>query len=395
MKRLLRISLNEAFLSLMPIITWSTIGILVDPRLINIYSLTYPLQFIYSMLKAIFGSGANISEIKDKNENATYFGLVTGALVGAIVFGFILFNVDGYIEFMHMDKELYRLFTCYSIIKQYEYLLFAFVLEKLYFKNENKQANKYCVIYSIFNYIIMATSLIVFRDSLVAISISLISVMFMIIYYIIKTFKPLKLIGNLRNFIKYEASTVFGDFAKFLAFLLGLNMAASYGGEYASALTFILLITDPQWDALNAVSTVAKIDISYNAFNYYKQHKEAYKLTGILILSSLLMGVCMFNMYDLNIKLVIIFWILEMLNFTLSSTNKIYTRYLQLEYSATVTTSNALFSKAIRAIFSNLRTPFCTQISHLICEVYMIVSQRKIFNNKFIVDNSGIIYERA
>lgn len=82
------------------------------------------------------------------------------------------------------------------------------------------------------------------------------------------------MIGNLKKFIKYEATTVFGGMIKFLALLFGLNMTTSYGIEYASALTFVLLITDTQWDALSAVSTVAKIDISYKTFNYYEQFKN-------------------------------------------------------------------------------------------------------------------------
>lgn len=103
------------------------------------------------------------------------------------------------------------------------------------------------------------------------------------------------------------------------------------------------------------------------------------------------MGVIMFNMYDLNLKLVCVFWMLEIIDFVFCSINKIHTTYLQLEHSAMVTTSNTLISKVIRILFSNLRTPYCTQISMFLCELYLYFSQKKLFTKKFFVDNKGIV----
>ena len=70
MKRLLRISFNAAFFSLIPILSWFTLGAIVDQNLVKVFTLTYPLQFIWAMLKSIFGTGANISKEKDKDEDA-------------------------------------------------------------------------------------------------------------------------------------------------------------------------------------------------------------------------------------------------------------------------------------------------------------------------------------
>ena len=67
MKRLLRISFDLSLLSFIPIISWFLLGIIVDKNLINIFTLTYPLQFIYYIIKSIFSTGANISKEKDKN----------------------------------------------------------------------------------------------------------------------------------------------------------------------------------------------------------------------------------------------------------------------------------------------------------------------------------------
>ena len=115
MKRLLRISFDLSLLSFIPIISWFLLGIIVDKNLINIFTLTYPLQFIYYIIKSIFSTGANISKEKDKNENAVMSGLVLGTIVSIIIFTIILLNVDNYISFMNMDISTYKNFTIYSI----------------------------------------------------------------------------------------------------------------------------------------------------------------------------------------------------------------------------------------------------------------------------------------
>ena len=73
MKRLLRISFDLSLLSFIPIISWFLLGIIVDKNLINIFTLTYPLQFIYYIIKSIFSTGANISKEKDKNKQVELY----------------------------------------------------------------------------------------------------------------------------------------------------------------------------------------------------------------------------------------------------------------------------------------------------------------------------------
>ena len=93
MKRLLRISLNTAIFSLISVLSWFALGIIVDKNLTNVFTLTYPIQFIWWMLKSIFGTGANISKEKDKNENAVLSGMTLGIIVGFVVFGLLVLNI--------------------------------------------------------------------------------------------------------------------------------------------------------------------------------------------------------------------------------------------------------------------------------------------------------------
>ena len=79
MRRLLRIGFDLSLLSFIPILSWFLLGITVDENLINIFTLTYPIQFIYYIIQSIFSTGANISKQKDKNNNAVMSGILIGS----------------------------------------------------------------------------------------------------------------------------------------------------------------------------------------------------------------------------------------------------------------------------------------------------------------------------
>lgn len=117
MNRLLRISFNSAFFSFIPILSWFALGSIVDKNLINVFTLTYPIQFIWAMMRSMFGTGANISKEKDKNEDAVLSGMTLGIIVGFFIFGFIVINIEKYIKFMNMDVSIYKEFAIYSVIQ--------------------------------------------------------------------------------------------------------------------------------------------------------------------------------------------------------------------------------------------------------------------------------------
>ena len=112
MKRLLRVGIDSFIFSFVPIISWFALGLLVDSDLSNVFTLTYPLQFILAMLKNIFGTGANICSIKEKDENHILSGMTSGIIIGFIVFGFFVINIDCLFSFYRTLKK--RLFLNYT-----------------------------------------------------------------------------------------------------------------------------------------------------------------------------------------------------------------------------------------------------------------------------------------
>lgn len=394
MKRLLRISFDLSLLSFIPIILWFLLGIIVDKNLINIFTLTYPLQFIYYIFRSVFSTGANISKEKDKNKDAVMSGLVIGSIISLITFLLILINIDGYINFMNMDVNIYKTFTIYSVIEIFISLEFAFILNKLYYEGQNKLANKYSIMFNLLNLVLLVgTSLITKNQSVIVIT-TLIPLFLFTLYIIIKNSDKFKLKLNIPKCIKYDSVELFNNIGFLLIFLFGLSNAINFGEKYTLALTFVALITDTQWDTAEAIVTAATIDISKNNFNYKEHRRNAYKLLGILFLTSLIMFSLLYRFYDLDFKITMIYFAFEIVNFLIYPIYRIKTCYLQLEWSAFKTTGNKIFSLFLRMILSLTKTPFCTGIGQACSSVYQFITVSIFFKLNFKVDKKGNVIRK-
>ncbi len=394
MKRLLRISFDLSLLSFIPIISWFLLGIIVDKNLINIFTLTYPLQFIYYIIKSIFSTGANISKEKDKNKDAVMSGLILGTIVSIIIFTIILFNVDNYISFMNMNISTYKNFTIYSILQLFICLEFAMMQDKLYYEEKNKLANKHSLVFNLLNFILLIGTSLITKNQVIIIATTLIPLAIYTLYIYIKNSNNFKFNINVLKCIKYDSVELFNNIAFFLIFLFGLSNALEYGEMYATALTFIALITDTQWDTFNAIKEAATIDISKRKFNYIEHRNNAYKLLGILFGTSLMMFVLLYEFYDLDFKITMLYFSFEIVNFLIYPIYRIKTCYLQLEYSAFKITSNKIIASILRMFMSLLKTPFCTGIGQVCSSVYQFITVSIMFGHNFKIDKTGCVVKK-
>lgn len=394
MKRLLRISFDLSLLSFIPIILWFLLGIIIDKNLINIFTLTYPLQFIYYIIRSVFSTGANISKEKDKNKDAVMSGLVIGSIISLITFLLILLNIDGYINFMNMDVNTYKTFAIYSVIEIFVSLEFSFILNKLYYENENKIANKYSIIFNLLNFVLLVGTSLITKNQSIIVTTTLIPLFSFTLYIIIKNSDKFKLRLNIPKCIKYDSVELFNNIGFLLIFLFGLSNAINFGEKYTLALTFVALITDTQWDTAEAIVTAATIDISKNNFNYKEHRRNAYKLLGILFLTSLIMFSLLYRFYDLDFKITMIYFAFEIVNFLIYPIYRIKTCYLQLEWSSFKTTGNKIFSLFLRMILSLTKTPFCTGIGQACSSVYQFITVSIFFKLNFKVDKKGNVIRK-
>jgi hypothetical protein len=368
MKKLLQISLDTVLASLLPIFSWLLLSIIIDRNLINVFTLTYPVQFIYGIFKSIFATGANISKEEDNNKNAVLSGMTLGMFLGSIVFGLLIYNVDYYIRFMNMDISIYKEFTIYSLVQIYLQLILSFVLMKNYYENNYNQANRYSIIFNCLNFIILIGSSLVFKDKIFIVFVTLLALSIYTIIITLKSYKKYKFRLNIFNLIKYDSVELFNQLLFFIIFLFGLSNVMDYGIKYILALTFVSLITDSQWDVFDSISTIAKIDISKNVSLYW--------------------------FYDLNLVVTLIFLSFEIINFIIYPIYKIKTCFLQLEYSPLRITTNKIFASSSRVAFSFLNSPYCTGMGQIFSSVYQFITINFIFSKHYVITLDGTVIKK-
>ena len=394
MKRLLRIAFNSAIFSFIPILSWFCLGLIVDKNLANIFTLTYPLQFIWLLLKSIFGTGANISKQIDQDENAVLSGMTSGTIIGFIVFGLFALDLKSYIKFMNLDYEIYKEFALYSVIQLYIQLLFAFVLEKLYFEGKEKKANKYCIQLNLLNFVVLILSAIFIKNKISIIIITLLSIFIYTLAILIKQYRKFKLEIHIIKYIRYESVEIANNLLFFLIYLFGLSNALEYGEKYTVALNFVALITDTQWDSFDAITTVAKIDISKNKFNYIEHRNNAYRLLGILAFTTFIMLLISYKFYELNLVITFIYLSFEMANFILYPIYTLRTCYLQLGKLAKNITTNKITAGVIRFFISLIKTPYCTGIGQITSTLYQVITVNSMFYKNYEIDKKGNVIEK-
>lgn len=223
MKRLLKISLDLFLLSFVPVISLFCLSLIVDKNLINIFTLTYPIQFIWYILKSIFSTGANINKEKDNNKDAVMSGIIIGSILSFFIYILLALNIVPYIKFMNMDVNLYKNFAIYSILQLFIQLVFMFIIEKLYYEEKNSLANKYSIIFNLLNFIILIGTSLITKNQIIIITLTLISILCFTIYIFIKHFDKFQFNIKIGKWIKYDSVELFNNIAFFFIFLFGLS----------------------------------------------------------------------------------------------------------------------------------------------------------------------------
>lgn len=380
MNRLFRVSFDIFITSIVPILSWFTLGIILDNNLINVFSLTYPLQCVMGMIVAIFGVGANISIYKDNNKNAADNGIFYGIIISIIVFGLIICNSDKYITFVNMDNSIYKIFGIYSMIQILLHTVLHLVLTKLYYKDENSKANKIAFLYNIINFVVLISIAIITRNQLITATVTSIIMLIIDIILLKRNIEKIDFKLSLKNCLKYNSVSFSTSFLFLIIYLFGFSNSFEYSEKYILAITFATLVTDMQWDVAESIKTVAKVDITKGKFNYNEHVNNAIKLILLIILSIFAMVIVLYPIYKPDLKIVSIFIGLHIVDFLITPFKNIKICYLQLEDSSLKITVNTIIAYCIRTVISFLPTPFCTIIGQMSSTGYELICTKIIYN---------------
>ncbi len=322
---------------------------------------------------ALFGTGANISRYRDRNRNAADNGIFYGTLVSILIYGTLIFCVDNYISFMNMEVETYRVFCIYSMLQMCCQSVMQLCLTKLYYKNKDKLANKITIGFNIASFVVLIVTALVSRDQKITAVTTALVLIIMTVVLLVRTMQKVTFRLNIWKCMKYDAVSFVANFIFFFTYLFGFSTAFSFGEEYAAAINFATLVTDMQWDATDAVDTVAKIDLAKKKFNYKRHVRNAQKLSWIMVASILIMSAIMYPFYRPDLGIVSIIIGLHILDFLTDPFARVKKCYLVLEYSAAKTTAAYTIGRGTRAVMSLLPTPYCTMIGQMTSSVYEII----------------------
>lgn len=372
MKRLLQISLDIFLTSICPIIIWIALGLIINKEISNVLIITYPLQFFYMIFTEIFSVGPNITDSKNNIKNIVYSNMLFGTVLVLLITIILTINIDKYLLFFNLETSVYHYYAIYSVFLMFFGFLMQLISQKLYYENKNALSNKINTYFNLTNLIcIIILSLIIKNYLSVLLTILIDSLL--IAYYYCKNIKLVKLNLMFKKNIKNVSFNIIGNFGMLLIYLTGIQNSVSYGAKYLTSINFDSLTSDTQWDMLSSISTVSKIDISKDNFNYKKSLKDAYKLLGLLLISIIIMNISLYWFYKPDLKIYIIIFIIQIIDMVLNVPAIIKWNYLQIKDNNQKHNISYITCRILRLLCSFLPTGFCTYIGQLVSGTYKYV----------------------
>ena len=267
MKRLVQISFDTLLLSIIPIVIWNALGLILSKDLVVTFSITYPIQFLFSIFYYIFAVGPNITAEKKKDKNIVYSNIFLGILVGTLILLILIFKCNIFLLIMNVNVSVFRIFTIYSLFNIFYSYVLKLVLEKLYYEKENKIANLISILFNIVNLILVVVLAIITKSQYITSIITLITMGFLLLIILFLNIKKFKINILLLDNIKNSSIGIVENISMFIIYFFGHINSYSFGMEYILASTFVGIVSDTQWDMIYAIQTAVHIDVSKEKFS--------------------------------------------------------------------------------------------------------------------------------
>lgn len=368
MKRYFSMSITFFLLSALNALTYLLLGVIMhNTAYSEIFSITYPLQFVVAILLSFFVSASNIRANKENNENCVETGSILGVVFGAVVFGLVAIFINQFIAFMNMDAEIYRNFALMSVGQLFFTFVVGIIAEKLYFQNKDKLGNFCNLGYIVLNLLTVVLTALITKNQIAIVLVNLISLLIYVLLWYVLTFKKFKFDFSITKNFKYESMYVVNDIFMFVIYLFGYSRAFSYGAEFVTALNFVNLITDPMWDAVGAIGKIAKIEISQSDYNYKNALKRSAAISIFYTSISGILFFSLFKVYKVMFVVGLIYLLIQAADMLLNILKANLQNFMQLEHSPTKSTSINIMYKAVRTALSIfILNPYNTNIGQIV-----------------------------
>ena len=330
-----------------------------------------------------------------REKNCVDTGIILGLIFSTITFTLLAVFVDDYITFMNMSPEIYRNFTLMSFGELFLSFVLSMLTEKMYSKDKDKQANLCTIGFIALNFATVVLTALITKNQLIIVLVNFVSLFVYVLVWFCLTVKKFKFDFNIIQNFKYESLYTLGNVLMLVTYLFGYSSVFSFGGEYVVALNFVNLITDPQWDALEAMDKIAKIDISNSENNYKKALKNSAVISSTYCLSSIVLFFALFKTYKVVLTIGLIYLAIQIADMLLEVFLSNLQPFLQIEYSPTKSTIISLVSKILRALISILWVnPYNTNVGQIGIDILIVVAFFIMRFRNFKLSNDGTLVRK-
>ncbi len=319
LKKLLKVGIIDSIPSIMPIIIWTILSVLYyNESIAEGFALTYPYQFIFMLVFAMFVRGQVKNELKNESVgDKSYSGLLLSLIfiIILIILSYILRK--NILSWFRYDVSEYSSVFMYGLIMLCcDYVIYYLAQIKQY---ENKLRDSFIIDVSwnlsrLVNVIIV--SLFVSNYNIGLYITCLVQVIILIIFLSLRVHLS-KFRIDLLNGIKYSVSEIPVQLMMALIYAIGYRNVASMSVSYVAAHNLQSLCTDTQWDiGGSAIDTVVTYELCKgdNSKNKYVRNCIAYFI--ILFFSSAIMiWICSFIYKDVNIVMTVKAFLIECCTF--------------------------------------------------------------------------------
>lgn len=271
-------------------------------------------------------------------------------------------------------------------------MVFQLIVEKLYYEDKDKIATLHTIIFNLINIVVLVCTSLITKNQVIIIAVTLSALAIYTIGLLIWQYRKFKLEFNIWLNIKYESNDIVASILMLVSYFFGFSNVFANGVEYAAAINFVTIITDTQWDAYDAVSTVAKLDIVKEEFNLKKHLRNDLIFVGILVSSILILFFSLFSVYGINMEIGLYFMLFQIADFIICLPMYTMSPYIQLKHSALKNTVNEIVCYVIRAVLTvTLPTVFCMDIGQVSVSVISMIFYFIIMKKYFKVNKNGFI----
>ncbi len=389
-------SLTLFSFSAINVLTYLFLGIILgNTAYSEIFSLTYPLQFAVVILLNLFVSASCIRSNKENNSNCVTSGMLLGLLFGATIFGLVAGFIDGYITFMNMDTAIYHNFALMSVGQLFFAFINNMVAERMYFLGQDKKANLVSLGFILLNFVSVILTALCTKNQLIIVFVNLGSLLIYTAVWFALSLKKFKFEFSIVKNFRLESLSLVSNIFMLIIYLFGYSTAFSFGAQYVISLNFVNLVTDPQWDAFDSISKIAKIDISNSNYNYKKAMKDSIVITIFYILSSVVLFFALFKVFNVTLWIGLVCLGIQAIDMFIYAFKSNSQTFLQLEYSASKSTTVNLVCKIVRTVLSVfIINPFNTNIAQLVAGFMSFLIFEIIRVKTFKVDKDGTLVLR-